>query len=116
MTRNMNVYGKFTDTFKYLIKGTYVLQKLLFLMVLMTLGNASVWGQVGIDYSGTYYIASDAVVSGSRCYNADTPTNNYYLCPTESWISFNTSGATNDTWTTGDDKPFLTTYKINNHK
>ena len=24
MTRNMNVYSKFTDMFKYLIKGTYV--------------------------------------------------------------------------------------------
>ena len=63
MTRNMNVYSKFTDMFKYLIKGTYVhrltnicsqtheasfvasrtyvLQKLLFLVVLMTLGITS---------------------------------------------------------------------------
>jgi len=65
------------------------------------------------DYSGTYYIASDAIVSGSRCYNEETHDDNYYLCPTENWISFNASGETSDTWTTGDAKPFLTTFKIN---
>lgn len=69
----------------------------------------------GDDYSGTYYIASDAIVSSSHIYNPDDHTNNYYLCPTENWISFGTSGDTEDTWTTGDDKPFLTTYQINAH-
>ena len=71
MTRNMHVYSKFTDMFKYLIKGTYVheltnicsptheasfvasrtyvLQKLLFLVVLMTLGATNALG-VTITY------------------------------------------------------------------
>ena len=66
MTQIMHVNGKFTDMFKYLIKGTYVheltnicspthehmfvgprtyvLQKLLFLMVLMTLGTTNALG------------------------------------------------------------------------
>ena len=122
MTRNMNVYGKFTDMFKYLIKGTYVheltnicssthehifvgprtyvLQKLLFLMVLMTLGNASVWGQVGIDYSGTYYIKNVSV-------NHETA-DDYYLCPTEGWIYYEATNTFTDDPTNG--QPFLTTY------
>ena len=87
------------------------------LLVLMTLGISSAWGQVGTDYSGIYYIASDYQTPNTttRNYNPTTLTDNFYMCPTENWISFNTSGATTDTWTTGDDKPFLTTYKINNH-
>lgn len=65
------------------------------------------------DYSGTYYIASDAILNNNRIYNENTHDDNYYLCPTEGWISFDTSGETSDTWTTGDAKPFLTTFKIN---
>ena len=123
MTRNMNVYSKFTDMFKYLIKGTYVhrlmnicsptheasfvgsrtyvLQKLLFFTILMTFGTVSAWGQT--DYSGVYYI-------GSAGYNANNPTNNFYLCPSENWLYYkpdnewSTDGATYP-------NPFLTTYK-----
>ncbi|MBO4907581.1 MAG: chitobiase/beta-hexosaminidase C-terminal domain-containing protein [Bacteroidaceae bacterium] len=72
------------------------------MMVLMMISGAmnEVWGQ-DPDYSGTYYIAS-------RGYDGNpNNTNNYYLCPTEGWISYDT----NDTWKTGDDNPFLTTYK-----
>ncbi len=83
------------------------------LLLMMVVGVNEMWGQT--DYSGTYFIASDAVVSKKHIYNADNHTNNYYLCPTEGWISFNSSGAAKDTWTTGDAKPFLTTYIINAH-
>ena len=83
--------------------------------LLVTVGGNETWAQT--DYSGTYYIASDYQTKNTtnRNYNPTTLTDNFYLCPTENWISFNASGATKDTWTTGDAKPFLTTYKINNH-
>ena len=86
------------------------------LLLMMVVGVRGAWGQT--DYSGTYYIASDAVVSNKHIYNADDHTNNYYLCPTEGWISFGggkEGDNTKDTWTTGDNKPFLTTYKVNLH-
>ena len=53
------------------------------------------------DYSGVYYI-------GSVDYNAGTPSNNFYLCPTEGWCYYK---ATDDF--TGEDNgmPFLTTFK-----
>ena len=71
------------------------------LLLMLTLGVGEIWGQTpDPDYSGTYYIA---MVSD----NAD-PANNYYLCPTENWISY----AAKNTWTNGDDQPFLTTYQI----
>ena len=59
------------------------------------------WGQT--DYSGVYYI-------GSAGYNASTPTNNYYLCPTEGWLYYK---PTNDWSTDGTTypNPFLTTFK-----
>ena len=75
------------------------------LLLLMVVGVNMAWGQ-DTDYSGTYYIASNGKPD-SYTYNPSNPANNYYLCPTENWISYDT----NDTWTTGDDKPFLTTYK-----
>ena len=37
------------------------------------------------DYTGTYYI-------GSNGYNAGTPANNYYLCPTEGWCFYEATG------------------------
>ena len=116
----MHVYSKFTDMYKNLIKGTYVhwltnicspahkacfvasrtyvLQKLLFLMVLMTLGVTNAWGQ---DYSGVYYIGS------SRGYTMGS-TNNYYLCPTEGWAFF---VAPNSVQAGDNGQPFLTTYQ-----
>ena len=98
-------------------KGFGPSQITLLLFVLFSVGGVNeAWGQT-TDYSGTYYIASDYQTSKTtnRNYNTTTLTNNFYLCPTENWISFGTSGDTNDTWTTGDDKPFLTTYKARNH-
>ena len=137
MTQDMNVYGKFSDIFSYIKlyvkKGTrvhelmnqaspvhetgfvsprtYVLQKLLFLVVLMTLGMTSVWAQT--DYSGVYYIASGGKGenNGARTtynYNSSNPTNNFYLCPTEGWCYYQ---ATDDFSGSDTGMPFLTTYK-----
>ena len=117
MTQDMNVYSKFTDMFKYLIKGTYVheltnicsptheasfvasrtyvLQKLLFLVVLMVLGITSAWAQTVPE--GCYYIANN----NKDGYDNSDPTKNYYLVP-----------ATNYYDAVGQ-QPFLTTYKTN---
>ena len=66
---------------------------------MMLLGVTNAWGQT--DYSGTYYIAAVT-------YNA-TPSNNFYLCPTENWKYYDSE---NNTYTsTSNGKPFLTTYK-----
>ncbi len=56
---------------------------------------------VGQDYSGVYYI-------GSVGYNANTPDNNYYLCPTEGWCYY---APVDDFTGTANGKPFLTTYQ-----
>ena len=69
------------------------------LLLFLVLGSGSVWGQT--DYSGVYYI-------GSVGYNAGTPANNYYLCPTERWCYYQ---ATDDFTGTDNGMPFLTTYK-----
>ena len=69
----------------------------LLLLVMMTVGVNSVWGQT--DYSGTYYIRSGS----SNKY----PTGDYYLCPTEGWAFFY---ATNNVNSTDNGQPFLTTH------
>ena len=74
----------------------------LLLLAMTTLGVMEAWGQ-GTDYSGTWYI-------GTVGYNASTPDNNYYLCPTEGWIYYKP----NDDWSTDGTtypNPFLTTFK-----
>lgn len=78
---------------------TYVLRKALLLAVLILAGITGAWAQT--DYSGVYYIASVN-------YNAGTPENNYYLCPTEEWCYYQ---ATDDFTGTNNGMPFLTTYK-----
>ena len=55
------------------------------------------------DYSGTYYIVS----SRTDQYNANSPTTNFYLCPTENWYFYD---GTNSYTETNNGKPFLTTY------
>ena len=65
---------------------------------MFVLGNITAWGQ---DYSGVYYI-------GTAGYNAGTPNNNFYLCPTEGWCYYQ---ATDDFTGTDNGMPFLTTYK-----
>lgn len=68
------------------------------LLLILTLCTTTAWGQ---DYSGTYYI-------GSVGYNASTPANNFYLCPTEEWCYYQ---ATDDFTGTDNGMPFLTTHK-----
>ena len=71
------------------------------IMLLALLAPMAVWGQT--DYSGVYYI-------GTAGYNAGTPADNYYLCPTEGWIYYKPTNQ----WSTDGNaypNPFLTTYK-----
>ena len=51
-----------------------MIKKTLLVVLMLTFGTTVSWGQT--DYSGVYYI-------GTAGYNAGTPANNYYLCPTE---------------------------------
>ena len=73
------------------------------LLLMLTLGSGSVWGQT--DYSGTYYIAS-------RDYAAGNTTTNFYLCPTENWYYYQSDSPyfTN----TDNGMPFMTTYQCRN--
>lgn len=73
----------------------------IFVFLMLILGSGSVWGQT--DYSGVYYI-------GTAGYNAGTPADNYYLCPTEGWIYYKPDDKWSDDGTTYPN-PFLTTYK-----
>lgn len=68
-------------------------------LLLLMLGAGSAFAQT--DYSGIYYI-------GCVSYDAGSPANNYYLCPTEGWCYYK---AIDDF--DGDDTgmPFLTTHK-----
>ena len=118
MTHNMKVYGKFTDMFKYSIKGTAVLRNLFLTLTLMILGATNVLAET--DYSGTYYIANETnhaaainirwyLVPGAdphKAHYADAYFNNEFC---------NKSGKGDYTGSNyGDpEKPFLTTYQTN---
>lgn len=80
------------------------LRLVVYVLLLLTLGNGSVWGQTP-DYSGVYYIAS-------RDYKVDKTTTNFYLCPTENWYYYQSTSPyfTN----TDNDMPFMTTYQCRN--
>ena len=110
MTQDMKVYGKFTDMFKYTIKRTNVLRSLFLLFTLMTLGATNGWAQD--DYSGVYYIANYKLEENSGYYSTSDLTKNYYLCPTEGYVFFQSpkNYSASDTG-----MPFLTTYKARNH-
>ena len=75
------------------------LRTLLLTLAITIASVTHVWGQT--NYSGTYYI-------GSRDYNANNTTTNYYLCPTEGWCYYQ---ATNDFSGTDTGMPFLTTHQ-----
>ena len=64
------------------------------------------------DYSGTYYIANYKLEENSGYYSTSNLTKNYYLCPTEGYVFFQSpkNYSTSDTG-----MPFLTTYKARNH-
>ena len=87
MKRDMNVYSKFTDMFKYQIKGTYVLRNIFLLLTLMIFGVSEAWAQAVLVQDGGYYYISIKEKDTSN----PTPNNtNYYICPTENWIYFET--------------------------
>ena len=77
----------------------------LLLLVLMTVGVNSVWGQTDPDYSGTYYIRSESP-------NKNTD-GDYYMCPTRGWYLYKATNSYEDYTDNDDDngKPFLTTYQ-----
>ena len=92
-----------------------MLHKLIIIALMMVVGGVDVWGQT--DYSGTYYIASggkgekNGGTGGTTYnYNASTPTNNFYLCPTEGWCYYKPDNDFSNDGTTYPN-PFLTTYK-----
>ena len=102
MTQDMKVYGKFTDIYSYV-------KELCLFMAFMAIGGLGAWAD---DYSGTYYLAFPGKVNTpSLGYNADTPANNYYLCPTEGYLYFQ---GTNQCTTSDNGQPFLTTYQCRN--
>ena len=74
------------------------------LLLMLTLGSGSVWGQTS-DYSGTYYIKS---ASANKNTNGD-----YYLCPTKNWYLYKATNSYEDDTDDNDDngQPFLTTYQ-----
>jgi hypothetical protein len=76
----------------------------------MTLGATNAWAQT--DYSGTYYIANYKLEENSGYYSTSDLTKNYYLCPTEGYVFFQSpkNYSASDTG-----MPFLTTYKARNH-
>ncbi len=81
-------------------KTIVYLRQFLLLVLMLLAGANTAWGQ---DYSGVYYI-------GTAGYNAGTPNNNFYLCPTEGWIFYKPDDKWSDDGTTYPN-PFLTTYK-----
>lgn len=125
MTRIMNVYAKFTDMFKYAIKGTYVRRpahlcaradeacfvsprtyvprNFFLLLLFMTLGASSAWGQE--DLSGYYYIANN----NTNVYALDAATN-WYMVPASNGGD-GTVSSTAWQWNNSEDTPFVTTYQ-----
>lgn len=86
--------------------------RLLLLLLMMTIGATGAWGQPGTDYSGKYYIAFGGKQT-ETAYSINTPNTNYYLCPTEGWICYvDPDNYTNPADDNG--KPFLTTYQCKN--
>lgn len=100
LTRLRLVFSVITSRFQRdYVSFSARLRLVVSMLLMLTLGSGNVWGQ---DYSGVYYIASD------RGYNAETPNNNFFLCPTEGWAFYK---ATNDVQSDDNGQPFLTTYQ-----
>jgi len=70
------------------------------LLLLLVLGSGSMWGQTKVA-DGLYFI-------GSRDYNVNNTTTNYYLCPTENWKYYQSTSPYYTDSPNG--QPFLTTY------
>ena len=75
------------------------------MLLMLTLGSGSVWGQETPDYSGVYYIRSE---STNKITDGD-----YYLCPTKNWYLYKATNSYEDDTDDNDDngQPFLTTYQ-----
>ena len=73
---------------------------LMSMLLMLVLGSTSVWGQTKLA-DGLYFI-------GSRDYNVNNTTTNYYLCPTEDWKYYKSTSPYYTDSPNG--QPFLTTY------
>ena len=92
------------------------LSRTILLLILLVLGNGSVWGQTP-DYSGTYYIA----YFGNNKYDPTAPSNtdNHYWCPVDcsgtwkAWFKYNDDpDYDNYSKTENTGMEFLTTYRF----
>ena len=116
MTQDMKqmMTTKRQDMKKYCIRKMRALLSLSFLLLMLCLGGTEAWGQI-VDYSGTYYIASGGLgeENGNKTtynYDPDSPSDNFYLCPTESWCYYKPDNDFSSDGTTYPN-PFLTTYR-----
>ena len=115
-SNNMTLYIR--HIISHIGTATHPLRRTITLLLLiMTLGVGSVWGQtepIGYNYSGTYFIANanypNANLTGST-YSSTDKTNNFYLCPASNYYD----GDINDNLKK---MPFLTTHKpdVSNEK
>ena len=103
----------YTTVHNVMADGLHAAARLLTALLLLA-GATGALAQT--DYSGTYYIASYAIVPDSDpaiyFYDPADPNNtdNYYLCPTDGWIYYKKD----NNWTAdaaSSDGPFLTTFK-----
>ena len=84
------------------------------MLLMMVVGVSEVKAQTITD--GLYYIASKGK---NYTYNSNTPTSNYYLCPSENWYYYQSDSPYylqhTDTPSSNDNgMPFLTTYLCRN--
>ena len=105
------IMRKNNDMIRYMVHNTVhtiirrrgrLFSALSLLLLMLTSGAGSAFAQT-TDYSGTYYIASTG-------YNANTPEDNFYLCPTEDYIYYKPDNSWSTDGTTYPN-PFITTYK-----
>ena len=89
---------------------TLCLRSAVMVILMMVVGVNEALAQDG--YSGTYYIANYKLEENSGYYKTDNLPKNFYLCPTEGYVFFQSpkNYSTSDTG-----MPFLTTYKARNH-
>ena len=89
---------------------TLRLRSAVMLIFMMVVGVNEALAQDG--YSGTYYIANYKLEENNGNYSTLDLTKNFYLCPTEGYVFFQSpkNYSTSDTG-----MPFLTTYKARNH-
>ena len=80
------------------------------LLLMVTLGVGTTWGQT--VSSGLYYIASGGNngTVNQLVYNSESPTTNFYLCPTENWRYFKSESPYYQE-SPDNGMPFMTTYQ-----